>query len=91
MFVLQFINIEISLITTKGQVVVPARLRKKYGIKSGKKIAFFEENGAIVLKPVYKSFFKQYAGILNDTVPTKEEYQAWKKEDIEKEEYKLAK
>ncbi len=72
--------------TTKGQVVVPARLRKKYGIKPGKKIAFFEENGCIVLKPIDESFFSQYAGMLKETAPTKEEYQAWKKEDLDKEE-----
>lgn len=77
--------------TTKGQVVVPARLRKKYGIQPGKKIAFFEENGAIVLKPMDESFFSQYAGILKDIGPTKEEYLLWKKEDIEKEEQKLSK
>lgn len=71
--------------TTKGQVVVPARLRKKYGIEPGKKIAFFEENGAIVLKPMDESFFNQYAGMLKETAPTKAEYQAWKNEEIEKE------
>ncbi len=71
--------------TTKGQVVVPARLRKKYGIKPGKKIAFFEENGNIVLKPMDESFFNQYAGMLIDTAPTKAEYKAWKNEEIEKE------
>lgn len=81
---------ETSLMTTKGQVVVPARLRKKYGIEPGKKIAFFEENGSIVLKPIDESFFSQYAGILKDTAPTKEEYQAWKNEEIEKDEQKLA-
>ena len=82
---------ETSLMTTKGQVVVPARLRKKYGIKPGKKIAFFEENGSIVLKPMDESFFNQYAGMLKDTAPTKEEYQAWKNEEMEKEEQKLSK
>ncbi len=82
---------ETSSISTKGQVVIPARLRKKYGIKPGKKIAFFEENGAIVLKLMDESFFSQYAGMLKDTAPTKEEYQAWKNEDIEKEEQKLPK
>ncbi len=82
---------ETSLMTTKGQVVVPVRLRKKYGIKPGKKIAFFEENGAIVLKPMDESFFSQYAGMLSETAPTKEEYQAWKKEEVEKDEQKGAK
>ncbi len=82
---------ETSLMTTKGQVVVPARLRKKYGIQPGKKIAFFEENGCIVLKPMDESFFSKYAGLLNETAPTKEEYQQWKNEEIEKDQQKLPK
>lgn len=82
---------ETSSITAKGQVIIPARLRKKYGINPGKKIAFFEENGAIVLKPMDESFFSQYAGMLSETAPTKEEYQAWKKEEVEKDEQKLPK
>ena len=31
---------ETSLMTTKGQVVVPARLRKKYGIQPGNRTQF---------------------------------------------------
>ncbi len=82
---------ETSLMTTKGQVVVPARLRKKYGIQPGKKIAFFEENGCIVLKPMDESFFSKYAGMFSKTAPTKEEYQQWKNEEIEKDQQKLPK
>ncbi len=82
---------ETSLMTTKGQVVVPARLRKKYGIQPGKKIAFFEENGYIVLKPMDESFFSQYAGMLSEKAPSKAEYQQWKNEEIEKEQQKLSK
>ncbi|MVN22827.1 AbrB/MazE/SpoVT family DNA-binding domain-containing protein [Mucilaginibacter arboris] len=80
---------ETSLISAKGQVVIPVRLRKKYGFEPGKKIAFFEENGCIVLRLIDESFFSQYAGMLKETAPTKEEYQAWKEEEIEKEEQKL--
>jgi AbrB family looped-hinge helix DNA binding protein len=82
---------ETSLISAKGQVVIPARLREKYGIRPEKKITFFEENGSIVLKPMDESFFSKYAGMLKETAPTKEEYQARKKEEIEKEEQKLFK
>ncbi len=71
---------ETSLISAKGQVVIPARLRKKYNLKPGKKVAFFEENGSIVLKPMDESFFSQYAGMLGEAAPTKEEYMLWKKE-----------
>lgn len=36
---------EVSVVTTKGQVVIPAKLRKKYGIEVGTKIQFADENG----------------------------------------------
>lgn len=74
-------RIETSLISAKGQVIIPVRLRKKYGLESGKRIAFFEEDGCIILKPID---FSQYAGMLKKFLPTKEEYMLWKKEEIEK-------
>ncbi len=82
---------ETSIVSKKGQIIIPARLRKKYGFQPGKKITFFEENGCITLKLMDESFFSQYAGMLKETAPTKGEYQAWKNEEIEKEEQKLAK
>lgn len=82
---------ETSIVSKKGQIIIPARLRKKYGFQPGKKIAFFEENDCITLKLMDESFFSQYAGMLKETVPTKEEYQQWKNEELEKEEQKLSK
>ena len=35
---------ETSVLTSKGQLLIPKRLRTKYGIKSGIKVVF-EENG----------------------------------------------
>lgn len=44
-------NIETATISTKGQVIIPARLRKKYGLKKGRKIMFIEEPGYIKVMP----------------------------------------
>ncbi len=44
-------DIETATISTKGQVIIPARLRKKYGLKKGKKILFMEEQGYIKVLP----------------------------------------
>ncbi len=41
-----------SSVTTKGQVVIPSKLRNKYGIKTGTKIQFVEEDGSIKLIPL---------------------------------------
>ena len=38
--------------TAKGQIVIPAALRKKYGIRNGTKIIVTDIEDAIVLKPV---------------------------------------
>jgi AbrB family looped-hinge helix DNA binding protein len=41
--------------STRGRVTIPAPLRKKYGIKSGSKVAFeVTPSGAFLLKPVGK-------------------------------------
>ncbi|MBI3695716.1 MAG: AbrB/MazE/SpoVT family DNA-binding domain-containing protein [Acidobacteria bacterium] len=37
--------------TTKGQIVIPSALRRKYGIRQGTRIEVVDENGRIVLQP----------------------------------------
>jgi AbrB family looped-hinge helix DNA binding protein len=51
--------------TSKGQLVVPAELRRKYGIKAGTKVKFFEEDfGRIVLVPVNEEYINRLMGCL---------------------------
>ena len=38
-------------VTTKGQIVIPAPLRRKYGIKRGTRIDISDDDGRIVLHP----------------------------------------
>ena len=38
--------------TEKGQIVIPAALRKKYGIKKGTRIQVYEQGDQIVLNPL---------------------------------------
>ena len=40
---------ETSVVTVKGQVVIPSRMRRKYSIKNGTKVHFYEENGNLVV------------------------------------------
>ena len=40
-----------ATISSKGQVVIPAALRKKYRLKEGTVVAFREEGGHLVLEP----------------------------------------
>lgn len=55
---------EISVVTTKGQVVIPQRIRAKYHIKKGTRICFEPRNGEIVIKPLTPDYFEKMAGIL---------------------------
>lgn len=38
-------------ISSKGQVIIPARIRKKYGLKKGEKLVIIEEDGCIKILP----------------------------------------
>ena len=55
---------ETSVVTVKGQIVVPSKIRKKFGIKKGTKIAFIEQNGKLIIQPLDKSYFESLAGML---------------------------
>ncbi len=55
---------ETSVVTVKGQIVVPAKIRKKFGIKKGTKIAFIEQSGKLIIQPLDKSYFEGLAGLL---------------------------
>jgi AbrB family looped-hinge helix DNA binding protein len=58
---------ETTVVTTKGQVVIPSRIRRKYDIKKGTKLYVEERGEYIVLKPITEEYFEKLAGIL----PTK--------------------
>lgn len=39
------------IVSTRGQITLPADIRKQFGIKSGEPIIIEERNGELVLKP----------------------------------------
>jgi len=51
-----------TTVTTKGQVVIPSRLRKKFNIKQGTQVAFYESEGTIVIKPITDEYLQRMAG-----------------------------
>ncbi|WP_363315410.1 AbrB/MazE/SpoVT family DNA-binding domain-containing protein [Thermosulfurimonas sp.] len=42
----------IVTVSSKGQVVIPAEIRKKFNLRRGKRLAVFVEDERIILKPV---------------------------------------
>ena len=40
-----------AVISSKGQIVIPANLRKRYRLQEGTTVVFQEERGRLVLEP----------------------------------------
>jgi AbrB family looped-hinge helix DNA binding protein len=53
-----------SVVTIKGQIVVPVKIRRKFGIKKGTRVAFIEQDNKIIIQPLDKNYFENMAGIL---------------------------
>ena len=82
---------ETSVLTTKGQLLIPKRLRTKYGIKSGVKVVFEETDKGVLLTPMNEQYFKSFAGILKNTGGLKVDMKQMKEEEklIEEKKMKL--
>ena len=55
---------EIAYVTSKGQLVIPAKIRRKLGIKPGTKICFVERDHEVLFQPVTKEHIRNLAGML---------------------------
>lgn len=53
-----------TIVTTKGQVVIPAKIRKRLNIKKGTKLHVEERGDELVLRPVTPDYFNRIAGAL---------------------------
>ena len=79
--------------TEKGQIVIPAALRKKYGIKKGTRIQVYEKDDHIILDPLSPELIRQkieklYGSAKGGPSLTKE-LEAERARDKEKEERKI--
>ena len=75
--------------TTKGQVVIPLRLRKQFEIEDGTKVVVQATPEGILLKPVTAALIKRGRGILKRKSGDKalaEEWAEHKKQERELEE-----
>ena len=57
---------ETAVITSKGQVVIPVKIRRRYGMKNGSKVAFIEQCDKVIIQPLDKEYFNKLAGILDE-------------------------
>ena len=85
------INMETAVTTAKGQILIPRKIRTRYGIKSGVKVAFIETKDGLMIKPMDHAYFNNFVGILKDAMPSTDEYKAMKKEEQQREQKKETK
>jgi len=76
--------------STKGQVVIPAYLRYKYGIKPGTEVEILDTEGKIVIFPAMKNPVEEACGILKGTTSLTKSLLKSRKEDLVCEERKVA-
>ncbi len=58
-----------AYVTSKGRLVVPMGLRKKYGIKHGTKVCFIEMGDEILIRPITPHYIRSVCGILKTKTP----------------------
>lgn len=80
-----------AYVTTKGQLVIPARIRRKLGIRPGTKVCFVERGNDILFQPVTKEYIRSMAGILKSPTSVTEELLDERTKDREREEGSLEK
>jgi AbrB family looped-hinge helix DNA binding protein len=80
-----------SYVTTKGQLVVPARLRKRYGIKPGTMVRFVERGGEILFQPLTKEYIGSIHGVLAGEKSATQELLQERAKDRKREEAKIEK
>jgi AbrB family looped-hinge helix DNA binding protein len=62
---------ETAWVTSKGQLVIPARIRRRHNIKAGTRVNFIEEGDRIVMQPVTDAFIESLCGMLKRAPGTK--------------------
>jgi AbrB family looped-hinge helix DNA binding protein len=79
--------------TEKGQIVIPAALRKKFGIKKGTRIQVYEKDDHIILDPLspelIKARIEKLRGIIKGGPSLTKELEAERARDLEIEERKI--
>jgi AbrB family looped-hinge helix DNA binding protein len=54
-----------TIVSAKGQIVIPSKLRRKYNIKKGIKLNIEERDGELVLKAITPEYIKKISGVLD--------------------------
>ena len=52
-----------AYVTSKGQLVVPSAIRRRFGIKPGTRINFVQEGDRIIFQPVTREYIRSFRGM----------------------------
>lgn len=69
--------------TIKGQIVIPAHLRKKFGIVKGTPIHIYEQNSKIIVEPIHEDPIRKGKGMLKTNGSVLKRLIADRKEEAE--------
>jgi AbrB family looped-hinge helix DNA binding protein len=56
---------EMVTVTSKGQLVIPSRLRKKLGIHKGTRVSVTSEGTRLILQPITPEYIHSLRGMLS--------------------------
>jgi AbrB family looped-hinge helix DNA binding protein len=52
-----------TTVTSKGQIVIPAAIRRHLNIKKGVRLSVYEQDNRIILQPMTRAYFDSMAGM----------------------------
>ncbi|MEW5768154.1 MAG: AbrB/MazE/SpoVT family DNA-binding domain-containing protein [bacterium] len=53
-----------TVVTAKGQIVIPSKIRKRLNINRGTKLYIEEKAEGLMIKPITSAYFEKIAGVL---------------------------
>jgi AbrB family looped-hinge helix DNA binding protein len=52
----------LTIVSSRGQTAIPAKIRRKYGIKGNSKLQWIDEGGVITVVPISDDPIKSFRG-----------------------------
>jgi len=78
-----------SRISSKGQIVIPAEMRKQHHLKPGMKVAINDDSGKITVEPMNRDYIRQFVGIISKDSKALETLMSERKKDTLREDKKF--
>jgi len=60
-------NIQVTSVSSKGQIVIPADIRESMGITIGAKLIIFTDGENLLLKPIQEPRFEDFKTLLKES------------------------